>query len=561
MNSPISRRDVLAAPLALAGCATASPYFGRTTPPRSSRLVHSNGEEPGTLDPAQAVGANSEMIVAALLDSLTALDPVKLEPAAGSRRITKSTAARTRYTFFLRGHPKPARDSASQHRFPTGRNSRAGEMRHQIEFPQCGATKRPLPHMISFIPGDASLDPATAAPMAFYLAPIRNPGEKRSAALAVRAIDDFTFQFELAAPGPSFLKLLWQPFLAAVHRPSIEAASAQRDRSRSGRNLVIMFPAGLSVLREWKPTIEIVLAKNPRYWEADRLNRRVVFLPVANGTTNVNLYRAGAMHSMDPRLIPPPLVPALAQKKDFGTASALRTFSFLLNITTPPLDRLSVRYALNLATDKAAIARFFGGGQQAANGIVPPMRGYPSFSELRFRVNGREINVLKFDPSAAREILRAEGIAELNLSITFPALPNIKDIAMILQQQWREHAGVRLNLSEQGPAAWGQDMIEKRYRHLTQDSWTARCADPVDYLALFGPPEHYSTWTDQKFDREFVDANAVLNPPERMRALAECEAQLIKAMPVIPIYHDVWTYLEAPYLRGLQTQPVRRSSV
>ena len=41
--------------------------------------------------------------------------------------------------------------------------------------------------------------------------------------MVVRAIDDFTFQFELASPGPSFLKLLWQPFLAppAVHRSRV----------------------------------------------------------------------------------------------------------------------------------------------------------------------------------------------------------------------------------------------------------------------------------------------------------------------------------------------------
>jgi oligopeptide transport system substrate-binding protein len=387
--------------------------------------------------------------------------------------------------------------------------------------------------------------------MAFYLAPLLTPDAKDPSALAVRAIDDFTFQFDLASPTPSFLKLLWQPFLAAVHRPCIEAAR------RSGRASQWTEPphyvsSGPFVLREWKPYHRIALAKNVYYWEADSVDiEELIFLPVANGTTNVNLYRVGAVHSMDPRLIPPTLVPALAQKKDFGTASALRTFWFLLNVRTPPLDRLPVRYALNLATDKNAIARFLGGGQLPANGIVPPMRGYLPLRELRVPVNGHEIDVLAFDPRAAREILRAEGISRLHLSMTFPALPNIKDITVILKEQWREYAGVRLDLSEQGPAEWGQDMIEKRYRHLTQDSWTARCADPVDYLSLFGPPEHYSTWIDSGFDREFADANAILNPTQRMKALAACEAKLMKAMPVIPIYHDVWTYLEAPYLRGL----------
>jgi oligopeptide transport system substrate-binding protein len=553
MSLAISRRHLIATPLALAGCATAGPYFGRTVPPRSRRLVHSNGEEPGTLDPAQSVGANSEIIIGMLLDSLTALNPVTLEPAAGLATHYEIDDRGTRYTFFLRGHPKPTGTRLPNRDSLPAQISR-GRKAPSDRIPAVWSDNTVITAHDFVFSWRRFADPATTAPMAFYLAPIRTADARNPAALAVRAIDDFTFQFDLASPTASFVKLLWQPFLAAVHRPSIEARRSQRATQWTEPHDYVS--SGPFVLREWKPYDHIALAKNPHYWEADSVDiEELIFLPVADGATNVNLYRTGMMHSMDPRLIPPPLVRALAQKKDFTTASALRTFWFLLNITTPPLNRLSVRYALNMATDKKAIARFLGCGQTPANGIVPPMRGYPPLSELRVPVNGRVIDILAFDPQVAREVLRAEGIAELSLSLTFPALPNIKDIAMILQQQWYEYAGVRLTLSEQGPAAWGQDMIEKRYRHLTQDSWTARCADPVDYLALFGPPEHYSTWTDTAFDQQFADANAMLDPADRMSALAACEAQLIKAMPVIPIYHDVWTYLEAPYIRGLRPNP------
>ena len=554
MNWPISRRHALAAPFLMAGCAAASPYFGRTTPPRSQRLVHSNGEEPATLDPAHSVGASSEIIMAMLLDSLTALDPVTLEPAAGLATHYEVDSRGAQYTFFLRGHPKP-RGTRLPNRDSLPIEISRGRKAPPDRIPALWSDGTSITAHDFVFSWRRFADPATAAPMAFYLAPIRNANGNNPAALGVRALDDFTFQFDLVAPAPSFVNLLWQPFLAAVHRPSLEAAR------RSGRPLSWTEPAhyvssGPFLLREWKPHHQMVLSRNPRYWEAQSVEiEEIVFLPVSSGTTNVNLYKVGAMQSMDPRLIPPPLVAALLEKKDFVTASALRTLWFLLNIITPPLDRPSVRYALNLATDKKAMARFLGAGQKAANGIVPPMAGYPSLTTLSVPINGRQLDVLAFDPRAARELLHAEGIAELTLSMTFPTLPNIKEIASILQRQWREHLGVRVNLSAQGPAEWGQDMSEKRYRHITQDSWTARCADPSDYLALFGPPEHYSTWTDTAFDRDFVEANAMLNPAGRLKALAACEAQLIRAMPVIPIFHDTWTYLEAPYLRGLTPNP------
>ena len=546
MSPRISRRHVLASPLALAGCAGASPYFGKTTPPTSQRLVYSNGEEPGTLDPAQSVGAASEIVMSALLDSLTSLDPLTLEPAAGLATHYDLDDGGTRYTFFLRGHRKP-RGIRLPNTDSLPREISLGRRAPPDRIPALWSDGTPVTAHDFVYSWRRFVDPATAAPMAFYLAPLQ--GSNAPDTLAVRAIDDFTFQFELETPTPSFVKLLWQPFLAAVPRQSIKAA-------RQWTTPAHYVSSGPFLLREWRPYDRIVLTRNPRYWETKSVAiEEIVFLPISNGTANVNLYKAGAMQSMDPRLIPPPLVAALAQKKDFVTAPALRTLWFLLNITTPPLDRLAVRYALNLATDKVAIAKFLGAGQKPANGIVPPLPGYPPLQKLGVSIGGRKLDLLAFDPGAARELLRAEGIADLELAITFPTLPNIREIAVILQRQWRECLGVRVNLLEQGEAEWLQNLGKKQYRHVTQDSWTARCADPTDYLALFGPPLHYSTWTDINFDRGFTEANRILDPDERMKALAACEAKLIGAMPVIPIFHDTWTYLESPYLRGLKPNP------
>src|SRR5690349_10144981 len=103
----IGRRSILAAPLAAAGCAQASPYFAPTRPPSMQRLVYSAGDEPASLDPAQCIAAKTEVIITALLESLTSLDPVSLQPAAGLATHYHLDTSGTRYTFFLRGHPSP----------------------------------------------------------------------------------------------------------------------------------------------------------------------------------------------------------------------------------------------------------------------------------------------------------------------------------------------------------------------------------------------------------------------------------------------------------------------
>ena len=559
-EATLSRRAVVAAPLALAGCGTASPYFGRTTPPGSQRLVYANGEEPSSLDPAQSVGGNGDNVIAALLDSLIALDPLTLEPAAALATHYAVDASGTRYTFFLRGHSGPRgirlRDTDSlSSEFSSGRKAPAERI------PALWSNGSPVTAHDFVYSWRRLADPATAAPMAFYLAPVVNAdevtkGAKPPSMLAVHAVDDFTFEFELVAPIQSFVKLLWQPLLAAVPRLSIEAG--RKHGREGGWPLSGTFvSSGPFLLREWKARDRIVVSKNPLYWEADSvLTEEIVFLPLSSGTANVNLYRAGFTQSINPRLIPPLLAPTLASKKDFSTSPAFRTIWYSLDTTKPPLDRLLVRYALNLAIDKAAITSFLAAGQKPAHGVVPPMSGYPSLPALSVPIGGRQLNVLGFDPRAARELLGREGMAGMKLSMKIPARPRSRDIAPIIQRQWLQHLGIEVILSEVEETVWEQDLTFKRYGHVIEESWVAFCEDPSDFLTFFGPSRFAATtWTDPGFDRDFTAANRLPDPAERIRALAACEVQLIKAMPVIPIFHDSWAYLEAPFVRGVQPNP------
>ena len=186
------------------------------------------------------------------------------------------------------------------------------------------------------------------------------------------------------------------------------------------------------------------------------------------------------------------------------------------------------------------------------------MAGYSPVSALPVSIGGRELNVLAFDPRAARDLLRSDGIAGLELSLSIPTRPKSKEIAAIVQQQWREHAGIRLHVSEIEETVWEQNLETRSYSQVTEDSWTAIYDDPADYLVGFGPA-HNSTWTDMKFDRDFTAANETGDSVERMKALTACESALMKAMPVVPLFHDTWAYLQAPFVRCLQTTPFGHS--
>ena len=559
MSLPLSRRRFLAAPLALAGCAGASPYFCRATPPSSQRLVHANGGEPSTLDPALLTGSNGDHVVATLLESLTSLHPITNQPAAAlaTHYVVEDAI---RYTFFLRGHPSPRGN-----RLPNSDSLPAeftgGRASPPDRKPALWSDGTPVTAHDFVYAWRRLLNPAMGGSLGFYLAPIRNAdevskGTKPPEALAVRAAGDFALEFQLSAPYPLFVKLLWQPFLAAVPRHAVEAAR-KSDRPSAWTDPGTYLSSGPFLLREWARYDRVVVTRNPRYWDAGAVRlSQIEFLPIADGTANLHLYRAGVSQSMHPRQIPQAFIPALNGKKDFHTATAYRSTWYDFDVKREPLDRLPVRYAFSLATDRAAIASFLCERHRAATGIIPPMPGYPSRSSLVVSLDNRKLDLLGFDPRAARELFAREGVRGLSMELTVPIRNGSREVARIVQSQWRENLGVNLRLREVEETTWEQNAIHAEYRNAIEDSWTAFYEDPYDFLVEFGPA-HYvaTTWTDPAFDTALEAANRLADADERSRALFACEEHILRAMPAVPISFETWAYFQAPYLRGMRPNP------
>ena len=58
-----------------------------------------------------------------------------------------------------------------------------------------------------------------------------------------------------------------------------------------------------------------------------------------------------------------------------------------------------------------------------------------------------------------------------------------------------------------------------------------------------------------KYDAMLGHANATADVATRMQRLAECEAYLLKAMPVLPLLLYGFVYLQKPFVHGLGCEP------
>ena len=538
MNARVSRRAVLGlGPVTLASCARRKQYFGKSTPPRSQTLIYDLGTEPGSLDPATSLGGSEAYVLPAMVEPLLSRHPESMEPAAGLATHYQVDAGRTEITFFLRGHGSPsgsklfgapAKSEAAL--WSDGRSVTADDVVCNWQ------------HLV---------DPVNGSTYAANLYPLANAkeineGKAKLDTLGVVADGPYTLRVTLKAPAAHFFKLATTEALAPVPRHAVERHG--RFWTRPG----LMPSCGPFVLHQWKPYERIVLRKNPRYHAASRVHLdEIRFLPIVDGATGMNLYKAGDVYTMHGRALPPLWIPTLRGRKDLYATPAYRSLFYSFNTTKPPFDNVLVRYAFQMATNTQTVARFLNGGQTAARTVIPRFGGYPGIHSLLVEAGGRVWDVLSYDPPAARELLRMAKAEDLAVDLTFPDRTRSKEIAEILQAQWQANLGVRVNLMMVERNVCDQMAASVSYRGIIESGTGADYADPNGIFDAFTGRMDGSGWVDAKFDQLLVAANSERDTTVRMRKLVACEERLLRAMPVLPLFFDSYCYLEKPFVGGM----------
>ena len=384
----------------------------------------------------------------------------------------------------------------------------------------------------------------------------------------MEAPNDFTLRVGLRSPVPFFLQIAAAAPLAAVPCQAIRAARDRGEESswtRPGRIVV----SGPFRLQEWRSYDRVVLRRNPSYYNAERLLLdELSFVHIADGVTNVNLYKAGEADAMADSILPPQFLPALQRVGELHVLPALDNYYYFVNLNKPPLNNVLLRYALNMALDKNALATFAGVGRTPAKNFVPPIAGYPAPQKLNVNVNGRECDVLSYNPPTARELLAAAGLAagvcpngrRLRLNLSYWNRPMSRERCEILQQVWHRNLGIELSLVALELPVWLQSVTSGEYEGLADVDWNADYADPDAFLSLLtsSSSANGSGWRDPAYDAMLASANTETDLAVRMRKLVDCEEYMLRRMPVIPLYFDAWTYLQKPFVRDLYIDPLAR---
>src|SRR6267143_1437693 len=241
----------------------------------------------------------------------------------------------------------------------------------------------------------------------------------------------------------------------------------------------------------WQKGQQITLEKNASYWAKDSSGKalpyldKVVFRFIADESARVAELRAGSVDAI--RDFSPASIPTI--KADANLQIIPRpsfNIAYLgINQGVKPLDNLSVRKAIAMAVDKAAIvqALYAGEAKAASQFLVPGMLGYDE-SVTEF---------YKFDQAAAKKALADAGLASgfttdlWYMPVSRPYYPDPKKIAEAFASDLAK-IGITANLKTEDWTPYRKDARENKFG-LWLLGWTGDNGDPDNFLNVFFHPK------------------------------------------------------------------------
>jgi oligopeptide transport system substrate-binding protein len=404
------------------------------------------------------------------------------------------------------------------------------------------------------------LRPANAAPYASLLYPLQNAraivsGDLPVESLGVSAPQDYRLELAFGQP------CAWFPALTAFMtllplRQEFHAAHGARHAADAGRLLA----NGPFRLARWVHGAELVLEKNPRYWNAGaiRLQRIAVPYMTTDAQAELNLFLDGriAMANIAPDSVRQALLERRRLRRFADGYVHFLAFNFREGRATRSLP---LRRAIQAALDPGEIVNHVlrMPGLRPAESLFPTvLRG----SERPFIEEYPLPAPVRGDAIAQRELAAALaqlGVTELPpLHLLTGEAPTALRIGEYAQARLAEVLGVRVRLDRQITKQRLQQMARGDF-DLALQNWGPDFDDPVTFAELLASwnPINRGQYRSAGYDRWLHVALGSTEQAQRLAAFDAIQRLVRDEAPLIPVYENARLYVQHPALRGVVRAP------
>lgn len=350
-------------------------------------------------------------------------------------------------------------------------------------------------------------DPVTAQDVAFSLLRAASPKAFANVGLnviaAVKAINTHTVQVTTKSVSAPFLSdlALWPASI-------LDKKAFDQEGERTFKDHPV--GSGPFSVASFKPGDELVLKKNPHWWDTDSCGNhypylsQVVLKYTPNDNGRVTALQGGQLDGIFN--VPYNEVNSLNSSTiTSATTPQLGVDLLALNTSVPAFRNTDVIQAINYAVDRAAIVKavYFGHAEPAESPMQPGIYFYTSKYGY------------PYDPAKAKALMARSGIKSFSATLTIPAGNTIAAaIAQIFQSEMKAIGGHISVQQEDVTTLQNEQSADK-----LQIGWTALTADILDPSenALFccvsngGANANYTGWKDPDADAVYHAAQGTLN--------------------------------------------------
>jgi oligopeptide transport system substrate-binding protein len=392
------------------------------------------------------------------------------------------------------------------------------------------------------------LDPDTAAEYAWLMYLIEGAEEFNTRAtddpstVGIRVVDDYTLEVTLKAPTSYFETIL--PFYT-FHPVRLDIVEKHGDQWTEPGNYVSNGPY---LLDAWEHEAEVVLVKNPTYWNADAVKiEKITFPIIGEDVTVLALYEAGDLHvgrypaEEVPRILADPVL-----SKELRRVPFPGVYYIGLNTLREPTDNLLVRKALASAIDRRAIIE---------DVLQRPWRTPLSCTTPPKILAHQEWGTCgyTFNPEQAQAYLAEAGYPDGEgfpvLRFWFNRTDYNEDVIEAVAAMWEEHLGISVELRTNEFAVYLDylDQCNNTKEDLTacefnayRLGWVMDYGDPQNQLeVLFSPssPFQYTGWENERYEKLMDLARSKTDMAKRETYYKEADKILCEdEVVIVPIH-------------------------
>jgi len=404
------------------------------------------------------------------------------------------------------------------------------------------------------------LDPANAAAYSFAAYGIQNAAEFNSGKITdpsqvgVKAIDDKTLEIKLVNPTSYFVSTLDLSCFYPVKKELVEKYGAEYATSADK-----ILSNGPFIIKDWKHEQEIVLEKNPNYWDKDNIKLETVkILLVSDPNTALGMYENGEIDFCD---IPTPLVDKYQAD---GTARVYMSGAddwMRINFKRtekPWLQNVNFRKALNYAIDREDYVKMATRGLffPATRLVLPIVAGVNGYYCEEYPIN---IYPSKADNAKAKEYLD-KAMKELNITdpkqitveYTISDDDATKLMAEVLQDQVTTNLGINFEIKM---VTYKQKLANDVNGDfdLIYNGWGPDYNDPMTYLELWETTnsQNGGKYSSPEFDKLIEAARIETDKTKRMEMFHQAETILLEDAGFVPLQFRQRAWLSKDNLKNL----------